>query len=286
MSIFRKKKSKEDVYDEGKKTNAAQYNIHIYEGLGKTPRKIKTFVAERWVDDDDKIPYLRYQDPRNKGDIWLEVFPEKVKDFVNKDKQTLQKELKELEKKLEDEKNKDEPEVNFKDIQYEIMKIHAQLRTFNFSPDASYVSLDENNKPEFFYKREGSTYHPFKWDMDTSTIYTPSDNKKKSSTIALRNKENKYNTTPLSYKVLSMIFLAITMIAALGFGYLSYKSVNQYSDSEIQAAKEQCLQNYAGVVSQTEKQASTINKILSDFEGKLEVTPEVDNERKEQDFNE
>lgn len=282
--MFKTNKNKDlNAYDKGKKTSAAEYNIHIYEALGNTPRKIKTFTAKRWVDEDDLIPYLYYKDEKNKVE-WLEVFPEKVKDFVKESKQDIEKKLEKKYKQLEEEKKKEVPEVNFKDIEYEIMKCQAKLRTFNYSHNTSYISLDENNVPEFFFKREGSTYHPFKWDLDTSTIYTPSDNKKKSATIALRNKETKYNSTPISHKILSMVFLGIALIAMLGSGWIMYKSVDSYSESEINQAISACMQNYNQIVSNTQEQSESISNIINNLEDRIviEESDTSDNDPPEQ----
>lgn len=275
MKLFRRKKNLKDAYESEKKSDkSGNYKIHIYEAFGKTPKKIKSFTAKRWVDEDDLIPYLRYKDPET-DKLWLEIFPEQVKDFVHESEKQIEDKLKKVRTKLVEERKKKEPTVNFKDLEYEIMKLDAKLRTFKFSRDSSYVSLNEYSEPEFFYKREGSNYVPFKWDLDTSSIYTPSDNKKKSATIALRNKENKYPTTPASHKVLGLIFLAILMIGAVGFGYLTYKSVDQYSDSEINNAIEACVQDYAGMVSNTRKQTEDISEITELLKEEINKEPTI-----------
>lgn len=233
MGIFKKNKSKENADEDVKNVNRARYKVHIYEKLsGNMPRFIKTIDADRWVDQQDFIPYLK-----NETENFMEVFPQKESYPVNYSKNELENQLKEKEKEWKKEKDKEHPTVNFKDVEYDIMKLKARIRSLKTSPDAVTSSLGRNNIPEFIMLREGSTFHPMSWDLDTSTIQTTNDNKKKSANLALRNKENKYNTEDNKVKTASWVLLAMGVILILGNLFVGWKNLQTYSDQEINQLK-------------------------------------------------
>lgn len=266
--MFRRKQAKENKEEDVKNINKSTYKVFIYEKVGGAPRLIKELIATRWVDQDDLIPYLKYED-KKKGERFLEIFPQQGKDLIDETEKELKTKLDKFRKKLKDERAKDEPSVNFKDLEFEIMKLEAKERIFKYDPNASYISLGENNLPEFYFLREGSNFHPFKWDCETKTIYTPSDNKKKSATIALRNKEAKYPNLDNRVKITSMILLAVGLLFAVGFGYLTYKAYDSYSESELNQIKTTCLQDLTQTTGAVKASANSIAKITADLDKQL-----------------
>lgn len=211
-----------------KNINKARYKIIVKDKLGSTTRTIKIFYADRWIDESDYVVYLR-----NTKLNFLEIFPQKINDFVNYTEETIDTKLDNLRESLMNELKEDTEELNEEDIKYEIQKLEAKKRSFKFSDNASYISLSEINQPEIYYLREGSTFFPYKWDSDTRTIYTPSDNKKKNAAICLRNKELKYSKHQKTLQGAMIGILILNVIVLFGGGFTWYKAFTAYDDSNI-----------------------------------------------------
>lgn len=281
MGLFKKKDKKkqetlepinEDGQDFKNKTiKKSSYRIHLYEDLSGLPRKIKTFVADRMTDEDDNIPYLRYEDQKTKK-VWLEIFPQKVEENIKYSEKELKEKIGELRKKIKVESEKEFSRVNLKDYKHKLMKLLAIERSFKFSQKTSYISLDENGVPEIFYERDGSNYIPFKWDTDKSTIYHPDDNLNKSATISLRNKEKKYPTAENRVRIATMIMFVLLFIGVIGNGVLSWKLVGMYDEAEITKLKEQNLQDTQTYNELFKQQAGTMQTILNNMSSNIIVT--------------
>lgn len=272
MGLFRKKKQKEDeegIY-ENKQVTKAEYKIVLLEKLGGTVRVIKSFDAHRWIDLNDHVVYLR-----NSKLNFMEIFPQQINDFKNYTETEVNNLIEKYTNILQSERKHDTEDINEKDIEFELLKLKAKKRSFNFHPNASYLSFDTDSRATFYFLREGSTFFPFKWDTDTKTIFVPSDNRKKSASIALRNKETKYNTKKLLDGI-SIILLVVGFIMLASGGYLMYKGNNFYKDafttydeSEIAKAKRACLED-AGTISRVvTKNAEDMNRIIETYEERL-----------------
>lgn len=269
MKWFNKR---EDAEESEKKSevNKAEYKVVILEKLGGTVREIKSLDCSRFRDDEDHVVYLK-----NAKAKFLEIFPQQINDFKNYTEDEVDRLIRKYQDTLEKERNRDTDNINDKDIEYELLKLKAKKRSFKFSENASYLSFSNNGRPTFYFLREGSTFHPVKWDVDTKTIFTPSDNRKKSASLALRNKQNKYNTQSLVTGA-AIILIIIGLVMASAGGYFMFKAQTefedafaQYEQSEIAQATRVCLENAARVNTEITNTASSVADIAKNLEDDL-----------------
>jgi len=267
MGLFKKKEKKKEEKNE---VNKAEYRVIIVEKLGGTVREIKQLDASRFRDDEDHVIYLK-----NDKDKFLEIFPQQINDFKNYNEPEIDKLILKNQKIIENERDRDSEDVNDKDIEFELLKLKAKKRSFKFNTNASYLSFATNGRPTFIFLREGSTFHPIKWDVETKTIFTPSDNRKKSASLALRNKQNKYNTKKMLDGA-SIILIIVALIMAGGGGYFMFKSKQAYDDafasydqSEIAAATRACLESAGELNKQIAETAENVKDITISVEDDL-----------------
>lgn len=253
---------------EKNEVNKAEYKIVLFEKLGGTARIIKTFDAHRFRDDEDHVVYLK-----NDSSKFLEIFPQQVNDFKNYTEKEVDSLIKKYQDQLESERELDS-DVNDKNVEYELLKLKAKKRSFKFSEDASYLCFDDNSRPTFYFLREGSNFFPFKWDTETKTIFVPSDNRKKSASLALRNKQNKYNTKKI-LDGLSILLIIVGFVMALGGTYLLFKgngaydaAFAKYDQSEIAAAQRACLEDISKVSAVISETATHVEQISENVEDK------------------
>jgi hypothetical protein len=273
MGLFKKKdKLKKQAKDKEEKSevNKADFSIVIFDKLGGTVREITRFDAARFRDDLDHVVYLK-----NDKKKFLEIFPQDVNDFKHYTEKEVDTLIAKNQDLLEQERKNDSENVNDKNIEFELLKLHAKKRSFKFSENSSNLSFDSKGKPTFYYLREGSTFFPFKWDTETKNIFVPSDNRKKSASIALRNKESKYDTTKLVTGA-AVLLIIIGIIFAAGGGYFMMKAKGAYSEafadyeaSNIAAIQTGCLQNINEVSNSLTNSANNIEKITKTIEDDL-----------------
>ena len=278
MSIFKKKQQEEvSEFDASTKAkNKAEYNVILLKKQGGTVKIIKKFPAHRWR-SDDHVVYLRNDKRKVKC---LEIFPEQIQDFVNYTEKEVDDKIKELQFKLKKEQEKD-TELNEKDIEFELRKLEAKKRSFQFSKFANYEFLDETNTPTFFFLRQGSSFLPFKWDTDTSTIFLPSDNRKKSASLILRNKEQKYNINKV-IQGLSIVVAIIALVLLVASGWTWMKATDaydqafqSYDESSIAAAQRACLEDINSITENNLRMNSIALGILNEAEGRLNMNQTV-----------
>lgn len=232
-----------------KNRNKAEYNVILLKKQGGTVKAIKKFPAHRWR-ADDHVVYLR-NDKRNIK--FLELFPEQITDFKDYTEEEINKKIDSIKTKLKREREHDTGEVNDKDLEFELRQLEAKKRSFMFSPKSNYEFLDEDNVPTFYFLRQGSTFIPFKWDTDTSTIFIPSDNRKKSASLILRNKEQKYNINKvLTGASIFIALLALGFLALSGWTYMKAtdkydQAFLSYDQSELAAAQRACLETVGDI---------------------------------------
>lgn len=248
--------------------SSAKYKVIIKESLGKTTRTVRTIEAERFIDEDDNVVYLR-----SVKDKFLEVFPEDHTDLIQLTSDELTKKIVEIKELLRKPKLIRENEINPANLKADLLKFEAQKRSLLYGKDASYVSWDENGKPEFYYLRKGSTFFPLKWDVDTSTIYTASDNKKKKSVLLLRNKENKYATKKF-VEITTIVFLIILVVVGIVEIWGAAKMFSSYDASEIAAIKRACVNDMLETSKAIQVSAENVAKITTSIEGKFN-TPDI-----------
>lgn len=265
------KQKKEKPENPNEKVNKAEYNIVLLEKLGGTVRVIKSFLAVRWIDEEDHVVYLKSSDSKLN---FMEIFPQQINDFKNYTEDQVDKLINKYTTTLEREKDED-TQLNDKDLEFELLKLRAKKRSFTFSESSSYLSFDDKARPTFYFLREGSTFFPFKWDTDTKNIFVPSDNRKKSASIALRNKENKYKTEKLITG--SAVLMIIIGIIFLGGGsYMLFKgkgamdeSFQKYDASEIAKSQRACLENINSIAASVAQSAKDVQVITTSIEEDL-----------------
>ena len=252
-----KKKNKLKKDDEGdtSKASTPKYKIVLLESLGKQTREVRRFDAQRFIDETDNVVYLR-----NEKLKFFEIFPEDEPQKIDLTTEEIDRKLEEIQKLLKSPKVLKEKGLNPKNLEYDQMKFGAQKRALSYGTDASYISFDQFSAPTFYFLRKGSTFYPFKWDTDTSTVYAASDNKKKKSTIALRNKEHKYKTKKF-VETSTLIFLLIVLVVGLVEIWGATKMFKSYDDSEIAAIKRACVEDVVIASEAIEKSAKSVSSI-------------------------
>lgn len=265
MIWFFKKKQKLKADDEGDTSKAAtpKYKIVVLESLGKQTREVRRFNAERFIDETDNVVYLR-----NEKLKFFEIFPEDEPQKIDLSIDEIDKKLEEIQDYLKSPKKMKDKGLNPKNLEYDQMKFGAQKRALSYGTDASYISFDQQSSPTFYFLRKGSTFYPFKWDTDTSTVYAASDNKKKKSTIALRNKENKYKTKKF-VETSTLIFLLIVIVVGLVEIWGAAKLFKSYDESEIAAIKRACVEDVVVASEKMEQSANAISRITDKIENQI-----------------
>jgi len=243
----KKKNNKEEIGNEDldfKDVNKAKFQVIILDTIAGAPRYVTEFEAIRYRDDIDHVVYLK-----NDKKQFLEIFPEQITDFKNYTEGEVDKLIKETQINLRRERVRDSEEINDKDLETQLLKLQAKKRSFRFDINASYVCNWKGSKPTFFFLRKGSNFLPYKWDSKTTSIFVPSDNRKKSASIALRNKDTKYTKHKklIEGGVILMLILGFCMM--MGGGYSWYKAnqshkelLKAYDETEIAKATRRSLE--------------------------------------------
>jgi len=265
LGIIKSKKKKEEEEQKAKRINKAQYKVHIYEKYtNNMPRHIKSFVCDRYVDEDDNVPYLK-----NDTENFYEIFPNDENVVIKESKQELEKQLQKKEEQYKKESDKEIPNVNFADLRDDIKKIRKKLRTFDYSKDAGYPSLGDNNMPEFIFIREGSSFFPTKWDLETQTIIVPSDSKKKQSLFSLRNKEQKYPTGADKIKATTWVFFVASIIFVMFNLWIGWKNVDTYSENRINQIMEDQVKYVNDITKDVKGEADQLNQLTDQITGQI-----------------
>lgn len=242
-------------------TSKAEYKIVIKEKFSKGTTTLKTITAKREIDLDDHVVYLS-----NVAESFLELMPIDVKDFEMLDKKEIEKRLKEAKILLQKPNSEATKGNNKQNYLYSVMKLEAQLRALKYGSDNAYETIDEHGVKEFIFLREGSTFSPFKWDVDTKTIYVASENVKKKAGMARRNKSIKYSKFKNVIEGSVMFLMIINIVMALGLGYTSLKMFQKFDESAIVEAQNFCVQKGAEWTQIIEKNAKASEKIFENLQ--------------------
>ncbi len=255
------------------KTSKAEYKIVIKEKFGKATTTLKTITARREIDPDDHVVYLS-----NVPEGFLELMPRDEKDFEMLDEKEIDKRLKTAKEQLKKTKENSEKGSNKQNYLYAVMKLEAQKRALKYGADNAYETIDEFGVKEFIFLREGSTFSPFKWDVDTKTIYVASENVKKKAGMARRNKSIKYSKFKNVIEGSVMFLMIINIIMSLGLGYVYLKTFQKMDESAIIEAQNFCVQKGAEWTSIIEKNAKASEKIFENLQKATGIdNPFIDN---------
>lgn len=262
MGIFSNKEKKESKKDIAtKKASKNTYKIVIKEKFAKGTTTLKTITAQRFIDPDDHVVYLQ-----NESEKFLELMPQDENDYENFDEKSIKNKLNILKQQYKKEQEKDDPNVNDKNILFEIMKLEAKLRAIKFSNSSEYITMDEQGTRTFYFLREGSIFVPFKWDTDTKTVYTASENKKKKAGIARRNKSIKYSKFKNVIEGSVMFMMILVCVTGLGELYLGYQMFSKFDESKIVEAQNFCVQKGAEWTAIVEKNAKASEEIFKQIQ--------------------
>lgn len=266
--IYKQQKKKRQEKDKSK-VASPKYKVVLRERLSKGAiRTITDIEAERWIDKEDRVVYLR-----NVKAEFFEIMPSDENNLVRLSDEELDKKIEEINRLIKSPKERIKKKINIRNLEVDLMKWSAQKRSHQYSANSSYISLASDGMPEIYYLRDGSTFFPFKWDPDTSTVYTASDNKKKKATISLKNKEDKYRTKKFIETSTLILLLLVTVVAFIEV-WGAYKMFNSYDDSEIAAAKRACLVNTIEASQAIENSAKNVQTITDKIAAKI-TQPDV-----------
>ncbi len=265
MGFFKKKKdteNKENVsHKTSKNTSKAEYKIIIKEKFSKGTTTLKTITAKREIDMDDHVVYLS-----NVSEQFLELMPRDEKDFEMLDEKEIDKRLVVAKDLLKKPKTDEEKGNNKQNYLYAVMKLEAQKRALKYGADNAYESIDEFGTKEYIFLREGSTFSPFKWDVDTKTIYVASENVKKKAGMARRNKSIKYSKFKNVIEGSVMFLMIINIVMSLGLGYVYLKTFQKMDESAIIEAQNFCVQKGAEWTQIIEKNAKASEEIFKNLQ--------------------
>lgn len=254
MSFFSKKENSNNT---NTKTSKAEFNVVIKERFSKGTTTLKTIKVKRERDPDDHVIYLS-----NIAEQFLELMPQDENDFEQLDIKEIETKLKIAKAALKKEKTEKDVHNNEQNILYDVMKLQAKKRALKYNKDNSYITLDENGVKTFYYLREGSTFYPFKWDVDNTTVYVANDNVKKKAGMARRNKSIKYSKFKNVIEGSVMFMMIINVIMAIALGYVGLKFFSKFDESKIIEAQNFCVQKGAEWTAIIEKNAKASEKIF------------------------
>ena len=277
MSWFKKNKKEKNKGDVSNKTTSktskAEYKIVIKERFSKGTTTLKTITAKREIDLDNHVVYLS-----NVSEGFLELMPRDEKDFEMLDKKEIEKRLTKAKALLQKPKTDEDKGNNKQNYLYDVMKLEAQLRALKYGSDNAYETIDEFGVKEFIFLREGSTFFPFKWDVDTKTIYVASENVKKKAGMARNNKSIKYSKFKNVIEGSVMFLMIINIVMSLGLGYVYLKTFQKMDESAIIEAQNFCVQKGAEWTVIIEKNARASEKIFENLQKATGVdNPFLDN---------
>ena len=242
-------------------TSKAEYKIVIKEKFSKGTTTLKTITAKREIDLDDHVVYLS-----NVAEQFLELMPRDEKDFEMLDEKEIDKRLVKAKAELKKPREDADRGTNKQNYLYAVMKLEAQKRALKYGSDNAYETIDEYGVKEFIFLREGSTFTPFKWDVDTKTIYVASENVKKKAGMARRNKSIKYSKFKNVIEGSVMFLMIINIVMALGLGYIYLKTFQKFDESAIVEAQNFCVQKGAEWTQIIEKNAKASEKIFENLQ--------------------
>lgn len=255
------------------KTAKADFKVVLWEDVGYSVREIKTFDAQRYL-DEDKVPFI-YNESLN----FMELYPQDMKDNVKLDEKEINKKLDLLiadlkkirAKKIEDYK---ENEPNTKDLEFEITKLQAKKRALKFDSSASYVSFDREGQVTFNFLRKGSTFFPFKWDTDTNFIHTAAEPVTKKAGILLRNKDNKYSPKKL-IETTTLIMLIVVVVGSLANIFFGGWLWSKWDDSSLAEMEKKNIEIQTACSEMVLNNAKSLTGYFKEYQSMLNGTKNI-----------
>lgn len=276
MIFFKKKNGVNKVNKEGVEeekdliVKGSSYNIIIKEDLGDSLRRVTTFKAERWVDKENFLVYLR-NEKRN----FLELLPKREKEILDLDKKDLESRVKKIREKLKEvEKGVNPDKINKNNIKFDLMRYEAQLRAIEWGKCA-FLEFGENGEKELTFIRDGTNMFPVGYDATRKLYGVPDDIRKKPLYFLMRNKENKYSK---HQKLISGATFGVIAIACIMFiisCFMLFKAYDLYSSHEVNEAKLQSLSVANACSNIALNNANAVNDIYKTIKNELNKSQTV-----------
>lgn len=244
------------------KTAKAEYRIVIKEKFGIGTTTLKTITAKREIDKNDHVVYLS-----NVAEGFTELFPQDENDFEQLNEKEINEQLTTAKKIWKAEQKKDTEQINEQNYLYKIMQLEAKKRALKYNKNSPYMTIGDNGVKTFYYLREGSTFYPFKWDVDNRTVYVANENVKKKAGMARANKLIKYSKFKNVIEGSVMFMMIINVVFALGNGYVAYKMFTKFDESEIVQAQNYCVlkgAEWSAIIEKNAKASEEIFKALQE----------------------
>lgn len=245
MSLFKKKNQSNDENTgyEKKGDSAKVYKIKIWNNDG-IPNNYETIRASL-TKDDAGVQFLQWE----KGDKkFKEIFPRRKNiELHNTTVKEVEEKLKKKKKLLTEIKNNpklEETYGKYYDIEKEINDLKSEWKVLSY-PNYTFVVI-EHGEQTINFAREGSYLIPWGVDQDNGVILRPSDSLIDVLSASYFQKKEKYGLDKI-LKWTSIMLLLINVVILLGNGYMLYKNVHDYSESEINSIREQCLRDIVQV---------------------------------------
>jgi hypothetical protein len=265
---------KRNKKEERNKKKTGEFNIIVLEGIG-TPRQVASFSANRFV-DDDKVPFIVNEQYKFK-----EMYPQDIQQTYTLDIEDIQNNIENLEKELKNLKNKKiedvtDDDTNPEDIKKELRTLRAKERGYKFDKSGGYACVVDGITT-FYFKREGNTFFPLKFDLVSNHIFVPSHPVIKKAGILLRNKEQKYLEKKLietSVLILLIVVIVGTIANLIAAGYL-YK---KYDESNLAMIERDSIEAQQYCTDVLINQVSQFDKMLNKTSQQLDETskPNID----------
>lgn len=260
LDEINKTEAKDDIAAVGK----AEYLITLKEEIGDTLREVTHFTASRWVDKEEYLVYL-YNPKLN----FMELFPQRDKDLIKLNKKEIREKLKNKRAELKKlEETTDPVKVNKKNVELEVMKLEAKLKASDWEKTA-FLEFGSKGEKKITFMREGTNMFPIAYDSKRNIYGIPSDIRKKSAAILMRNKENKYNRHKAILEGGVFGALVLSIIFMLLSGYTLFKAYNLYEENPINQAKIDTLDVANECSNIALNNAKQVNEIFKTIKGDL-----------------
>ena len=296
LGVFKSKKKKPSEQGEDLVENSVS-DAKSYEKYRLKEDEYWAIVKDQNGDSSIERRFIRckrfqYEDgvvtlkPVNKKENFEEIFPQLEPDFQSFNMNEIKNKLQALQNKLKLIEKGQIKNVNMWNVKWEIFQLKAAERKLKFGK-CNFMTFNIHREPCFTFIRKGSTLHPLAEDLDTNSIYVPSDYKKKKSAMSVRNKENKYSKYASALvSVGAAILLIVNVVMFVGNAWWSY-SIMKYSDSESSMAHvDQRFEQTIGICTDAlavnsrsiANSANQIEGITGDLKDHLEPTTMISGE--------
>ena len=210
--------NKDGKLEQVKTAGEYPFTVELWDNWGTTSKKSARFGAKRYIE---------------KGNVFLVnekrgfkvPFPQENDDYKQYTVTWLEDEIAELEKKVQDAATK-KSDISLLDSKEDIRKLKGYLRSLTLDLEnynhGSYMTLDVDGRPLFMFDRVGNYKLPVFKNIDTSTLYIPSEIEIEEASDLLKENDEKNKVRLIN--IAQSVFLALLVILILVAMYFAYQS--------------------------------------------------------------